>query len=63
MLTSCPCSSLCRQVVTDESGNVMVFRIGGTHATITISGTPDVNVAIVSSCVFQVSLGCCIITL
>lgn len=43
-----PCSTLCRQVVTDERGNVMVFKIGGTHATITLSGTPDVNVAIVS---------------
>ena len=44
------CSSLCRQVVTDDQGNVMVFSVGGTHATITLSGTPDVNVAIVSHC-------------
>lgn len=41
-------SSLCRQMVTDVDGKLAVFNIDGAYASLTITGSDDINVAIVS---------------
>ncbi len=47
-LLLCVASSLCRQYLTDDRGEKMVFQIDGTYASITLTGRSDIDLAIVS---------------
>ena len=41
-------SSLCRQAVVDSNNNVKVFDINGAYASLTLTGSADIDLAVVS---------------
>ena len=46
-------STLCRQVFMTEEGMIAVYNITTGYVSITFTGPDDVNIAIVSTCSFQ----------
>ena len=48
LLPGCPYSALCRRAVADAQGETLVVDVDGTHASMTLMGRANIDVAIVS---------------